>query len=96
MGNEVIRLEKISRQYKVGSEIVHALNKVTLNINKNEFVAMMGPSGSGKSTLMNMLGCLDTPTSGSYFLNNVDVSKMTDNELAEIRNQRNRIYFSDI
>ncbi|MBN2615705.1 MAG: ABC transporter ATP-binding protein [Bacteroidales bacterium] len=86
MGNEVIRLEKISRQYKVGSEIVHALNEVSLNINKNEFVAMMGPSGSGKSTLMNTLGCLDTPSSGSYFLNNVDVSKMTDNELAEIRN----------
>lgn len=86
MGNEVIRLEKISRQYKVGSEIVHALNEVSLQINKNEFVAMMGPSGSGKSTLMNTLGCLDTPTSGNYFLNNVDVSKMTDNELAEIRN----------
>ena len=86
MGNEVIRLEKISRQYKVGSEIVHALNEVSLQINKNEFVAMMGPSGSGKSTLMNTLGCLDTPSSGHYFLNDLDVSKMTDNELAEIRN----------
>ncbi|MBN2639590.1 MAG: ABC transporter ATP-binding protein [Bacteroidales bacterium] len=87
MGNEVIRLEKISRQYKVGSEIVRALQEVSLTINKNEFVAMMGPSGSGKSTLMNTLGCLDTPTSGSYFLNNIDVSKMTDNELAEVRNK---------
>lgn len=87
MGNDVIRLEKISRQYKVGSEIVHALQEVSLQIKKNEFVAMMGPSGSGKSTLMNTLGCLDTPTSGSYFLNNIDVSKMTDNELAEVRNK---------
>lgn len=87
MGNEVIRLEKISRNYKVGSEIVHALQEVSLTINKNEFVAMMGPSGSGKSTLMNTLGCLDTPSSGNYYLNNLDVSKMTDNELAEVRNR---------
>lgn len=87
MENSIIRLEKISRHYKVGTEIVKALDDLTLNINKNEYVALMGPSGSGKSTLMNLLGCLDTPTSGSYFLNGKDVSRMNDNELAEIRNR---------
>ncbi len=87
MAPEIIRLEKISKHYHVGSEIVKALQEVGITINKNEFVAMMGPSGSGKSTLMNMLGCLDTPTSGHYFLNGMDVSKMTDNELAEVRNK---------
>jgi len=87
MNEEVIRLENISRHFKVGTEIVKALRSITLTINRNEFVALMGPSGSGKSTLMNLLGCLDTPTSGQYFLNGNDVSKMNDNQLAEIRNR---------
>lgn len=87
MKEEVIRLNEISRHFKVGSELVRALRSITLTINKNEFVALMGPSGSGKSTLMNLLGCLDTPTSGQYFLNDNDVSRMDDNELAEIRNK---------
>ena len=84
---EIINLNAISRFYTVGTETVKALNDIHLSIYKNEFVAMMGPSGSGKSTLMNILGCLDTPTKGSYFLNGVDVSKMTDSELAEVRNR---------
>ena len=83
----MIRLEAISRHYKVGTEIVKALDEITLNIRRNEYVALMGPSGSGKSTLMNLLGCLDTPTAGSYFLNGKDVSRMNDNELADIRNK---------
>ncbi len=87
MASKTIRLEKISRFYHVGSEIVKALQEVDISITKNEFVALMGPSGSGKSTLMNVLGCLDTPTSGHYFLNELDVSKMSDNDLAEIRNK---------
>lgn len=77
----------ITRTYKVGTELVRALRSVSLSIYKNEFVALMGPSGSGKSTLMNLLGCLDTPTSGQYILNNQDVSKLNDNELARIRNK---------
>jgi putative ABC transport system ATP-binding protein len=84
---EIIRLTEITRTYKVGTELVRALRSVTLSIYKNEFVALMGPSGSGKSTLMNLLGCLDTPTSGQYILNNQDVSKLNDNELARIRNK---------
>ncbi len=87
MKEEVIRLNEISRHFTVGTELVRALRSITLTINKNEFVALMGPSGSGKSTLMNLLGCLDTPTSGQYFLNGNDVSRMDDNELAEIRNK---------
>jgi len=87
MKEEVIHLEKISRHFKVGSEIVRALRSISLTINQNEFVALMGPSGSGKSTLMNLLGCLDTPTDGRYFLNGKDVSKLNDNQLAEIRNK---------
>ncbi|HNX44541.1 MAG TPA: ABC transporter ATP-binding protein [Bacteroidales bacterium] len=87
MDGEVIRLVDITRNYKVGTEIVRALRSVSLTIRKNEFVALMGPSGSGKSTLMNLLGCLDTPTSGQYFLNGKDVSKLNDLELAEIRNK---------
>ena len=86
MSQEVLRLVDISRNFQVGTEIVRALQSITLSINRNEFVALMGPSGSGKSTLMNLLGCLDTPTSGQYFLNSNDVSKLGDNELAEIRN----------
>jgi putative ABC transport system ATP-binding protein len=88
MEKEIIRLEKIVKNYKVGTVIVEALRSVSLVIRKNEFVAIMGPSGSGKSTLMNILGCLDTPTSGNYFLNGEDVSRLDDNSLAEIRNKQ--------
>ncbi|HMM10616.1 MAG TPA: ABC transporter ATP-binding protein [Bacteroidales bacterium] len=87
MPEEVIRLRAISRHYKVGSEVVKALRSIDLDIRRNEYVALMGPSGSGKSTLMNLIGCLDTPTSGSYWLNGKDVSGLNDNELAEIRNK---------
>lgn len=87
MNDEVIRLVDITRHFKVGTEIVKALRSVSLTIRKNEFVALMGPSGSGKSTLMNLLGCLDTPTSGHYYLNGKDVSQLNDSELAEIRNK---------
>jgi len=87
MKKSVIDFNKISRFFQVGTETVKALREVSLNIYENEFVAIMGPSGSGKSTMMNILGCLDTPTSGSYHLNGQDVSKMTDNELAEVRNR---------
>jgi putative ABC transport system ATP-binding protein len=84
---EIIRLTDITRTYKVGTELVRALRSISLSIYKNEFVALMGPSGSGKSTLMNLIGCLDTPTSGKYILNDQDVSKLNDNELARIRNK---------
>ncbi len=87
MAEEIIRIENLVKNYKVGLEIVRALRGVSLTIMRNEYVALMGPSGSGKSTLMNILGCLDTPTGGSYYLNNKDVSKLRDNELAEIRNK---------
>jgi putative ABC transport system ATP-binding protein len=83
----IINIEHISKVYKVGTEEVHALRDVTLRIDKNEYVAIMGPSGSGKSTLMNMLGCLDTPSSGIYQFNSINVSQMTDNDLAKIRNK---------
>ena len=83
----IINLENISRVYQVGSEEVHALDDVSLKIDSNEYVAIMGPSGSGKSTLMNILGCLDTPTEGKYDLKGTDVSGMSDNELAEVRNR---------
>ncbi|HCY77824.1 MAG TPA: macrolide ABC transporter ATP-binding protein [Ignavibacteriales bacterium] len=83
----IINIEHIAKVYQVGSEEVHALRDVSLKINKNEYVAIMGPSGSGKSTLMNMLGCLDTPTSGIYDFKGISVSEMTDNELARIRNK---------
>jgi putative ABC transport system ATP-binding protein len=85
--DEIIRLKEITRTYKVGTESVRALRAISLSIYRNEFVALMGPSGSGKSTLMNILGCLDTPTSGEYYLNKQDVSKLNDNELAHIRNK---------
>jgi putative ABC transport system ATP-binding protein len=84
----IIELSNIKKEYKIGTEEIHALSGVTLNIFKNEYVALMGPSGSGKSTLMNMLGCLDSPTSGEYTLNNLAVAKMSDNELAEVRNKQ--------
>ncbi len=83
----LIRLQNISRRYKMGTEIVHALRGVSLEITRGEYVAIMGPSGSGKSTLMNLLGCLDTPTEGSYELNGAHVSQMDDNQLADIRNR---------
>lgn len=83
----LIIIEDIGRKYVIGAEVIHALKSVSLTINKGEFVALMGPSGSGKSTLMNILGCLDTPSKGKYILNGIDVSRMTDNELAEVRNE---------
>src|SRR5437763_384754 len=83
----LIRLEKISRRYQMGAETIHALREVSLGIERGEYVAIMGPSGSGKSTLMNVVGCLDTPSSGQYELNGAQVSQMDDNELAEIRNK---------
>lgn len=88
MEKEIIRIVDIVKNFKVGTVLVEALRSVSIVIKKNEFVAIMGPSGSGKSTLMNILGCLDTPTSGSYFLSGEDVSKMDDNSLAEIRNRQ--------
>jgi len=83
----LIRLEKISRRYQMGAETVHALREVSLEIGRGEYVAIMGPSGSGKSTMMNLIGCLDSPTSGRYDLNGTDVSQMDDNQLAEVRNR---------
>lgn len=84
----IIKVREISRRYKVGLETIYALRSISLDIMKNEYVALMGSSGSGKSTLMNVLGCLDTATSGQYYLNGIDVSHMTDNELADIRNKQ--------
>src|SRR3954471_2339547 len=83
----LIRLQKLARHYKMGTEMGYALREVTLEIARGEYVAIMGPSGSGKSTLMNLIGCLDTPSSGRYELNGIDVSEMDDNQLAEIRNR---------
>ncbi|AEW87229.1 ABC transporter ATP-binding protein [Flavobacterium columnare NBRC 100251 = ATCC 23463] len=87
MDKSLIKISNIKRDFQLGSEIIHVLKGIDLQINKGEYVALMGPSGSGKSTLMNLLGCLDTPTSGQYILNGKDVSKMKDDELAEIRNK---------
>ena len=83
----MISVKELTKTYVMGTEMVHALRGVNVNINANEYVALMGPSGSGKSTLMNLLGCLDTPTSGTYVLNNIDVSSMSDAELASVRNK---------
>ena len=83
----IINIENISKVYQVGTEEVHALRDISISIDKNEYVAIMGPSGSGKSTLMNVLGCLDTPTAGKYEFNKNNVSEMNDNELAKIRNK---------
>jgi len=84
----MIQLTNITKTYEMGEVLVHALRGVDLTINEGEFVAIMGPSGSGKSTLMNLIGCLDVPTGGSYLLDNIDVSDMTDDQQARIRNQR--------
>jgi putative ABC transport system ATP-binding protein len=84
---KIIETHEISRMYRMGTNIVNALQSISIVIDKGEYVAFMGPSGSGKSTLMNIVGCLDTPTSGTYMLNNHMVSEMTENELAEVRNK---------
>ena len=85
---DVIRTEHIAKVYVMGTEEVHALRDISITIKQGEYVALMGPSGSGKSTLMNMIGCLDTPSKGQYFLDGQDVSRMTDNQLAEVRNKK--------
>ncbi len=87
MSESIISLKQIKRDFKLGTQTVKVLKGIDLEINRNEYVALMGPSGSGKSTLMNLLGCLDTPTSGSYILNGKDVSKLSDDQLADIRNK---------
>ncbi|WP_276980001.1 ABC transporter ATP-binding protein [Flavobacterium filum] len=87
MANPLIKISALKRNFVLGSETIYVLKGIDLEINKGEYVALMGPSGSGKSTLMNLLGCLDTPTTGTYILNGKDVSKMHDDELAEIRNK---------
>ena len=87
MANPLIKITNIKRDFILGSETIYVLKGIDLEIKKGEYVALMGPSGSGKSTLMNLLGCLDTPTSGTYVLNGKDVSQMHDDELAEIRNK---------
>jgi putative ABC transport system ATP-binding protein len=87
MSNPLIKITQIKRDFALGNEIVYVLKGIDLEIKKGEYVALMGPSGSGKSTLMNLLGCLDTPTSGTYILNGKDVSQMQDDELADIRNK---------
>src|SRR6476660_4301646 len=86
MQHPIIDIKGITQDFPLGNETVYVLKGIDLHINKGEYVALMGPSGSGKSTLMNILGCLDTPTAGSYVLNGKDVSKMEDDELAEVRN----------
>lgn len=87
MAESLINITDIKRDFQLGSEIINVLKGIDLQINKGEYVALMGPSGSGKSTLMNILGCLDTPTSGTYVLNGKDVSQMHDDDLAEVRNK---------
>jgi putative ABC transport system ATP-binding protein len=85
--SHVIRIRELSREYRMGEERILALQGVTLDVRRNEYVAIMGPSGSGKSTMMNVLGCLDTPTGGEYWLNGQEVSRLTDDELARVRNR---------
>lgn len=87
MAEPIIKIEKLVKNFKLGNQLIKVLKEISFSIEKNEYVALMGPSGSGKSTLMNILGCLDTPTSGNYILNSQNVSKLVDNELAEIRNK---------
>jgi putative ABC transport system ATP-binding protein len=88
MAHSIISTKNLRKTYQMGSTVVHALQDISIDIQKNEFVALMGPSGSGKSTLMNLLGCLDTPSEGEYFLNNINVSTMDDSELADVRNKQ--------
>ncbi|MGG3562996.1 ABC transporter ATP-binding protein [Neobacillus rhizosphaerae] len=88
MGKPIIQIKDLMKTYKLGGETVHALNNVSIEIDKGEFLAIIGPSGSGKSTLMNMIGCLDRPQSGKYLLAGKDIGKMNDNQLATIRNQK--------
>jgi putative ABC transport system ATP-binding protein len=83
----IIRIRDLAREYRMGSELILALRGVTLDIHRNEYVAIMGPSGSGKSTMMNVLGCLDTPTAGEYWLNGEEVSRLADDALARVRNR---------
>lgn len=85
--NPIIQTKDIAKVYRMGDEDIHALKSVSIEVNRGEYVAFMGPSGSGKSTLMNIIGCLDTPSSGTYRLNDQDVSDMTENELATVRNK---------
>ncbi len=85
--NEVIQIANLRKTFRLGDQVINALNDVSLTIHKNEYVALMGPSGSGKSTLMNILGCLDSPSAGSYRLNDTEVAKMTDDQLAHVRNK---------
>ncbi len=87
MSKIIIETHHLARRYEMGSEVIHALKDISITIRKGEYVAFMGPSGSGKSTLMNIIGCLDTPNEGTYILNGTEVSDMSDNELAEIRNK---------
>jgi len=87
MAKKVIKIRDLSRHYRMGQTLVKALDGVTFNVDENEYIAIMGPSGSGKSTLMNMIGCLDTPTSGEYILNGNQVSELDDSELAQVRNR---------
>lgn len=86
MTRSLIEIDGVTKRYKLGEQIVYALNGVNLNIARGEYAALMGPSGSGKSTLMNIIGCLDSPTDGTFFLNNKEVSKMSDSALSEVRN----------
>lgn len=86
MTRSLIEIDGVTKRYKLGEQIVYALNGVNLNIARGEYTALMGPSGSGKSTLMNIIGCLDSPTEGTFFLNNKEVSKMSDSALSEVRN----------
>ncbi len=92
----VIKVENVTKVYRIGEQELIVLNGISVSIEKGEFVCIMGPSGSGKSTFMNIIGCLDTPTSGKYYLEEIDVSTMDVNELAEIRNKKNRLCFSTV
>ena len=87
MSKTIIKTEHLRKTYVMGTNQVHALQDISITVSKNEYLALMGPSGSGKSTLMNLLGCLDSPTKGGYYLNGTDVSTMDDAELAEVRNK---------
>lgn len=97
MGRPIIQISNLVKTYKLGGETVHALNNVSIEIEKGEFLAIIGPSGSGKSTLMNMIGCLDRPQSGKYLLDGKDIERMNDNQLAVIRNQKKSgLYFKTL